>query len=159
MPRWEVPVVYRGQDSFIIDEPDVTTPEQAAEAALHRFRGGVAPDDLGNEWQEPERVGVITHLDIGEQHPAAPTDNRAEVFVLRVTDEDTTILESVHSTREKAVCHLARHCRAWWDELPAVDPTEDLSADDAQAVREFFTEADSWTYDITPTPLDPEEGP
>lgn len=60
MPLYEVPIVFRGQDNFLVK---ADTPEQAADLAWLRFKNGDAPDELGNEWQEPEYVGSVRVVD------------------------------------------------------------------------------------------------
>ena len=52
---YEVSVVYRGQCNFIVR---ATSPKQAQDKALKMFKGGIEPVALGNEWEEPERVGT-----------------------------------------------------------------------------------------------------
>ena len=56
LTTYEVPVIYRGQCNFIVT---AESPEQAAELAEARFKGGMEPDLLGNEWEEIERVGSV----------------------------------------------------------------------------------------------------
>jgi hypothetical protein len=53
---WEVPIVYRGQVNYLIPAP---TAESAREIAERCFKGGIAGDALGNEWEEIERIGTI----------------------------------------------------------------------------------------------------
>lgn len=52
--KYEVAVVFRGQDNFIVE---ADSPEEARAKAKARFLAGDQPDELGNEWQEVERVG------------------------------------------------------------------------------------------------------
>lgn len=52
--KYEVPVLYRGQCSFIVE---AGSPTEAREVADARFKGGIAPDVLGNEWEEVDRIG------------------------------------------------------------------------------------------------------
>ena len=54
MARFVVAISFTGMDNFVIDEPNVTTPEQAADLAWQKFKNGDAPDVLGNEYQEPD---------------------------------------------------------------------------------------------------------
>ena len=63
--KFAVPVVFRGQHNYIID---ADTPEAAQKMAEEAFKSDVAPDVLGNEWEEEERVGTPTPID-------APTDS------------------------------------------------------------------------------------
>lgn len=60
MPKFEVPIVYRGLSNFLVT---AETPEAARELATARFNDGDTPDLLGNEWEEIERVGEITVVD------------------------------------------------------------------------------------------------
>ena len=54
MPRYVVPVVYRGMDNFIVE---ADSPAEAKELAEARFNDGEPADEFGNEWEEIERVG------------------------------------------------------------------------------------------------------
>jgi hypothetical protein len=56
---YEVPVVYKGQCSFIVE---AETPEQAQELAESLFNNGDTPTALGNEWENIERFGEITKI-------------------------------------------------------------------------------------------------
>lgn len=51
---YAVPIVYRGQDNFVVE---ADTPEQAKELASAKFSDGEPADEMGNEWEEIERVG------------------------------------------------------------------------------------------------------
>lgn len=59
MPRYEVPIVYRGQSNYIVEAADAQEAERIARA---KFNGGDQSDELGNEWESIERVGEITAL-------------------------------------------------------------------------------------------------
>lgn len=59
MPKYEVPIVYRGQANFIVE---AASAEEAAEKARTKFRSGDAADELGNEWEGIERVGEIEEI-------------------------------------------------------------------------------------------------
>ena len=52
--KYEVPVLYRGQCNFIVE---ADSPTEAQEVAGARFKDGIAPDVLGNEWEEVDRIG------------------------------------------------------------------------------------------------------
>jgi hypothetical protein len=54
---FEVPIVYRGQCNYLVP---ASNKEEAEAIARAKFSAGAAPDDLGNEWEEIERVGTIT---------------------------------------------------------------------------------------------------
>jgi hypothetical protein len=56
MSKYEVPVVYRGQDNFIVE---VENPREAEEIAIARFNNGDTPDILGTEWERIEYIGQI----------------------------------------------------------------------------------------------------
>jgi len=60
--KFEVPIVYRGQSNYIVFALDK---EGAERRARDRFDSGDKPDDLGNEWEEIERVGDINPVDTG----------------------------------------------------------------------------------------------
>jgi hypothetical protein len=49
-----VPVVYRGQDNFIVE---ADSPEEAKTKAEAAFKNGDEPDVCGNEWEEVEKIG------------------------------------------------------------------------------------------------------
>ena len=51
--RYEVPIIYRGQCTFIVD---ADSPDEAKERAEAKFKGGDQPDEMGNEWEEVDRV-------------------------------------------------------------------------------------------------------
>lgn len=55
MSKFEVAIVYRGQTNYIVDAPDQETAEQMAE---QRYQEYEAPDLLGNEWEEVEKIVV-----------------------------------------------------------------------------------------------------
>lgn len=55
MPKFNVPIVYRGISNYIVE---ADTPEKAREEAIRQFNDGeVTLYLLGNEWEEIERVG------------------------------------------------------------------------------------------------------
>jgi hypothetical protein len=55
MSKFEVAIVYRGQTNYIVDAPDQETAERMAE---QRYQEYEAPDLLGNEWEEVEKIVV-----------------------------------------------------------------------------------------------------
>jgi hypothetical protein len=57
--KYEVPVIYQGQCTFIVE---AETPEQASNLAVAKFKNGDEPDELGNEWEEVDRVGTIEEV-------------------------------------------------------------------------------------------------
>lgn len=59
-----MPVVYRGQCNFIVR---ASSPEEAAQKAEFAFKNGDEPTEMGNEWEEFERVGEIKPVDTGEE--------------------------------------------------------------------------------------------
>jgi hypothetical protein len=61
---FEVPVIYRGQCSFLVR---ATSKEQAGEKATFKFKNGDCADELGNEWEEIDRLGDISPVDTGEE--------------------------------------------------------------------------------------------
>lgn len=62
MPKYEVPIVYKGQVNFIVA---ADSKEQADQIARDRFRNNDKADTLGNEWEEIDRVGEIEELGEG----------------------------------------------------------------------------------------------
>lgn len=54
MPWYEVPVMYRGQCNFRVEADN---PDQAQEKAQIAFKNNEATIELGNEWEEIQRVG------------------------------------------------------------------------------------------------------
>lgn len=54
--KYEVPVVYRGQCNFVIE---ANSAEEAKKMVEIQFREGLSPTELGNEWEEIERIGEI----------------------------------------------------------------------------------------------------
>jgi hypothetical protein len=54
MNKFEVPIVYRGQCNFIVEAENAEAAKSLAES---KFNNGDRPDDLGNEWEEIERIG------------------------------------------------------------------------------------------------------
>jgi hypothetical protein len=59
MKKYEVPIVYRGQCTFIVE---AETPEQASDVAVAKFKDGDEPDVLDNEWEEVDRIGTIEEV-------------------------------------------------------------------------------------------------
>jgi hypothetical protein len=51
--EWEVPIIYHGQCNFIVEADSA---EAAKKIAADRFNAGDSPTELGNEWEEIERV-------------------------------------------------------------------------------------------------------
>jgi len=70
--EYEVPVIYRGQCNFIVR---ATSKEQAGEKAKEWFKNGYMRVDLGNEWEEFDRLGEINPVDTGgvASTPRPPT--------------------------------------------------------------------------------------
>lgn len=60
MPKYEVPIVYRGQSNYIVE---AATPEEAREKARLMFKNGEPPDELGNEWEDIDHYGEIEKVD------------------------------------------------------------------------------------------------
>jgi hypothetical protein len=67
---WEVPIVYRGQCSYIVKSK---TAKEAEDIAKARFNDGVEPDDLGNGWEEIEKIGTVTTILLLELSPLSTT--------------------------------------------------------------------------------------
>lgn len=59
--KYEVPVIYRGQCSFIVE---ARNPLEARMRAEQAFRQGVEPDRFGNEWEKPEKIGEALLLEM-----------------------------------------------------------------------------------------------
>lgn len=57
--RYEVPIVYRGQSNYIVE---AVSKADAKKKARTCFNNGHKPDELGNEWEEIERIGEITEV-------------------------------------------------------------------------------------------------
>ena len=57
--RYEVPIIYRGQASFIVE---ADSPTEAERKAVSRFNDGDQPHELGNEWESIERVAEVTSV-------------------------------------------------------------------------------------------------
>lgn len=60
MHTFEVAVVYKGQCNFIVE---AASEEEAEQIAREKFYNGDRPDDLGNEWEEIDRIGDAINLD------------------------------------------------------------------------------------------------
>jgi hypothetical protein len=56
MPRFEVPIVYKGQCNFIVEASSI---EEAENIARKMFNNGDRPDELGNEWEKIDRIGEV----------------------------------------------------------------------------------------------------
>jgi hypothetical protein len=52
--KYEVPVVYKGMLSYIVE---ANSPEEAQVAAEKAWCCGNNPTDVGTEWEEIERIG------------------------------------------------------------------------------------------------------
>lgn len=61
MPKYCVPIIFRGQDNFIVE---AQSPEEATIMAERRFNNGDQPDEFGDEWQEIERVLTPEEMEI-----------------------------------------------------------------------------------------------
>jgi hypothetical protein len=55
MPKFEVAIVYHGQTNYVVNAPDQETAERMAK---QRYQECEAPDLLGNEWEEVEKIVV-----------------------------------------------------------------------------------------------------
>ena len=51
--RYEVPIIYKGQCTFIVE---ADSPEQAKEKAEFKFKNGDGVDDMGNEWESIDQI-------------------------------------------------------------------------------------------------------
>jgi hypothetical protein len=56
---YEVPIVYRGQSNYIVE---ADSPEEAERIAKNRYHAADPPDELGNEWEEIERIGEVSEV-------------------------------------------------------------------------------------------------
>ena len=59
MPKYEVPIVYHGQDTYIVE---ANSPQEAEAIARAKFNDGDTPEPLGNEWEILDHIGEITLL-------------------------------------------------------------------------------------------------
>ena len=59
MPKYAVPVVYRGLNTYIIE---ASSPEEAREKALIEYQEGEPGCPLASDWEEVERVGDIEEI-------------------------------------------------------------------------------------------------
>ena len=57
--NYEVPVVYRGQITYVVEAEDEEEAEGKADVLFNR---GVKPEPLGNEWEEIERFGIVKEV-------------------------------------------------------------------------------------------------
>ena len=57
--KYEVPVVYRGQCNFIVE---ANSPHRGPRIGRCPLKNGEAPDELGNEWEEVDRLGEPTEV-------------------------------------------------------------------------------------------------
>lgn len=57
MPIYEVAIVYRGQDNYLVDAKNK---DEAGKIGEEKWRTSEKPDLLGNEWEEIERIAVYT---------------------------------------------------------------------------------------------------
>lgn len=69
MPKYEVPLLYKGQRSYIIE---AETPEAAKDVAAARFCDGDDGVVLGNESEEFERFGEVTELPPMSKESSSP---------------------------------------------------------------------------------------
>jgi hypothetical protein len=60
MPRFEVPIVYKGQCNFIVEASSI---EEAENIAEEMFNNGDRPDKLGNEWEKIDRIGEVVPVE------------------------------------------------------------------------------------------------
>lgn len=60
MPKFEVPVVYKGQCNFIVEASSIEEAEKIAEI---KFNNGDSPDKLGNEWEKIDRIGEVVPVE------------------------------------------------------------------------------------------------
>ena len=60
MPKFEVPVVYKGQCNFIVEASSIEEAENIAEI---KFNNGDSPDGLGNEWEKIDRIGEVVPVE------------------------------------------------------------------------------------------------
>jgi hypothetical protein len=60
MPKFEVPVVYKGQCNFIVEASSIKEAENIAE---EMFNNGDRPDGLGNEWEKIDRIGEVVPVE------------------------------------------------------------------------------------------------
>jgi len=56
MATYIVPIIFKGQDNFIVEAGSL---REAEDKARSRFNDGDSPDKCGNEWQEIDRIGTI----------------------------------------------------------------------------------------------------
>jgi hypothetical protein len=59
MTKYEVPVIYNGQCTFIVEAKNE---QQARELAIVAFKSGDRPDEMGNEWEAFDRTGDIERV-------------------------------------------------------------------------------------------------
>ena len=60
MPSYEVPIVYKGKCNYIVE---ASSEQEAEEFARSAWRNGEEPTELGNEWEEIDRIGVVTKIE------------------------------------------------------------------------------------------------
>lgn len=62
MPKYEVPIVYRGLSTYIVE---ASSPQEAERIARRRYDHGEEPDPmLPSDWQQFERVGEIEEIKV-----------------------------------------------------------------------------------------------
>jgi len=59
MPKFCVPIIYRGLDNFIVE---ASNKEEAKELASQAFLAGERPVSCGNEWENIETFGKIEEI-------------------------------------------------------------------------------------------------
>jgi hypothetical protein len=59
MPKYVVPIVYRGLNTYIIEAP---SPEEAREKALAEYQDGEPGVLFASDWEEVDRVGDIKEI-------------------------------------------------------------------------------------------------
>lgn len=60
MTRYEVPIIYRGLSTFIVE---ANSEKEAAAKAESLFRNGEPAPVLGNEWEEIDSVGEVSKVE------------------------------------------------------------------------------------------------
>ena len=57
---YEVPIVYKGKCNYIVE---ASSEQEAEEIARSLWGNGKAPTELGNEWEEIDRIGEIVQIE------------------------------------------------------------------------------------------------
>ena len=79
-----VPIIYRGQSNFIVE---ADTPEEAEAKARTRYDNGDVGDELGNEWEEVERIGEIEKVNPMNEMERRVRERRKEILMAGNGDE------------------------------------------------------------------------